>query len=252
MPASPEARQRLLILGGTTEAADLAARLDGDDRFDVTSSLAGVTRRPAPLAGMVRRGGFGGPDGLTAYLRDERFDRVVDATHPFARKISIHAAAACRELGIPLLRLERPAWQRHADDHWIEVTDMAAAAALLPTLGQRVFLTGGRKDLASFAALDGIWFLVRLIEAPAEPLPLDRHQLILARGPFEIDDELRLLRQHKIDAIVAKNSGGAATYAKIGAARVLGLPVVMITRPTRIADATSVTDVAGALAWLGL
>ena len=129
---------------------------------------------------------------------------------------------------------------------------MAAAAALLPTLGQRVFLTGGRKDLASFAALDGIWFLIRLIEAPIVPLPLGRHQLILARGPFEIDDELRLLRQHKIDAIVAKNSGGAPTYAKIGAARVLGLPVVMITRPTRIADATSVTDVARALAWLGL
>ncbi len=252
MPASPEARQRLLILGGTAEAADLAARLDVDDRFDVTSSLAGVTRRPAPLAGMVRRGGFGGPDGLTAYLRDERFDRVIDATHPFARNISIHAAAACRELGIPLLRLERPAWQRHADDHWIEVTDMAAAAALLPTLGQRVFLTGGRKDLASFAALDGFWFLVRLIEAPAEPLPLDRHQLILARGPFEIDDELRLLRQHKIDAIVAKNSGGAATYAKIAAARTLGLPVVMVRRRPQTSEVATVPDVEGALAWLGV
>ena len=252
MPASPEGRQRLLILGGTAEAADLAVRLDVDDRFDVTSSLAGVTRRPAPLAGVVRRGGFGGSDGLTAYLRDERFDRVVDATHPFARKISIHAAAACRELGIPLLRLERPAWRRHADDHWIEVTDMAAAAAHLPTLGQRVFLSGGRKDLASFAALDGIWFLVRLIEAPAEPLPLDRHQLILARGPFEIDDELRLLRQHKIDAIVAKNSGGAATYAKIAAARTLGLPVVMVRRRPQTSEVATVPDVEGALAWLGV
>lgn len=239
----------LLILGGTAEAAALAARLDEDPRLAVTTSLAGRTKRPAQLAGAVRVGGFGGPAGLAAHLHRESISLLVDATHPFAATISENAALACARGGVPRLQLVRPAWRAQAGDDWSTVESLEAAAALLPALGQRVFLTIGRQELAAFEALAKLWFLVRMIERPETPLPLARHELLLGRGPFGLEDEVALLRHHRIEAMVAKNSGGEATYAKIAAARQLGLPVVMIARPAAPAG-PQVGSVEAAVAWV--
>ncbi len=242
---------RLLILGGTGEAAALAraAQLRFGAGLHVTTSLAGRTRKPAALPGQVRVGGFGGAAGLARYLSREGVHRVVDATHPFAAAISAHAAEACREKGVPRLALVRPAWKQRSGERWIEVGDAAAAAAALPGLGARVFLTLGARGLEHFAALAGIWFLVRLIERPARPLPLPDHHLILGRGPFDLEAERALTKRHRIDALVTKASGGEATYAKIAAARLEGVPVVMIRRPPQISG-ESVASVDQALAWL--
>ncbi len=240
---------RLLILGGTTEAAALAARLDGDPRLAVTSSLAGRTQKPAALPGAVRVGGFGGPEGLEAHLAQQGISVVIDATHPFAATISEHAALACKRRGVPRLQLVRPAWQPQPGDDWREVATLEEAAALLPGLGRRVFLTIGRQEVGAFEALGEHWFLVRMIDAPAQPLPLARCELLLERGPFDRAAETALLRRHRIDALVAKNSGGAATYAKIAAARALGLPVVMVRRP-EAPPGPQAPDVEQALAWL--
>ena len=248
MPPS-ERRPRLLILGGTREAAELAARAEAAGEARVLTSLAGRTTRPAALAGRVRVGGFGGAAGLAAFLEAEGIDLVIDATHPFAAAISAHAAEACREKGVPRLALVRPAWKRRSGERWIEVGDAAAAAAALPGLGARVFLTLGARGLEHFAALAGIWFLVRLIERPARPLPLPDHHLILGRGPFDLEAERALTKRHRIDALVTKASGGEATYAKITAARLEGVPVVMIRRPPQISG-ESVASVDQALAWL--
>ncbi|MDP6707873.1 MAG: cobalt-precorrin-6A reductase [Alphaproteobacteria bacterium] len=250
MPASTEGRPRLLILGGTTEAALLAKRLVAEGRWDVVTSLAGATRRRRALAGEVRTGGFGGTEGLVDYLEAARIARVIDATHPYAAMISRHAAAACARLGLPALRLQRPPWQRQSGDRWIEVADTKEAAKVLPGLAKRAFLSIGRREIAAFTGLPEVWFLVRLIEAPDEPLGLATYELLLARGPFEVASERALLDRNRIAAVVAKNSGGDATYAKIEAAREAAVPVVMIARPEApegIATAAGVEDV---LAWL--
>ncbi|GGF06073.1 precorrin-6A reductase [Aliidongia dinghuensis] len=237
-------KRRLLILGGTGEAAMLARHLTGRADLDIVSSLAGRVAAPSLPTGAVRVGGFGGVDGLAAYLKAERIDAVVDATHPFAARMSWNAAEACRRVRVPLLTFVRPAWQPQANDRWLPVADIAAAASLCRG---RVFLTVGRQELAPFAAVDA-WFLIRTIDPPDGPLPT-RHALLLARGPFALADEIDLMRVHAIDLVVSKNSGGPATYAKIAAARALGLPVVMVERPARPA-----TDEAGSLeavvAWL--
>jgi precorrin-6A/cobalt-precorrin-6A reductase len=226
--------RRLLILGGTAEARVLAAR--ATERFGehvaIVVSLAGRTHAPQDQSGTLRVGGFGGTAGLAAYLRAERIDFLVDATHPFAAAMSDHAVAAAAETGVRLLRLERPAWTSQAGDRWIEVADAAAAAQAVATLGERIFLTFGSKELGAFAAL-AKWFLVRRIDAPAQPLPLRHYELTLGRAPFALESEMALLRRHRIDAVVAKASGGAATRAKLDAARALELPVVMIRRPTK-------------------
>ncbi len=250
MPASTEGRPRLLILGGTTEAALLAKQLVAEGRWDVVTSLAGATRRRRALAGKVRLGGFGGAEGLVAYLEAERFERVIDATHPYASTISRHAADACTRLGLPALRLQRPPWQRQPGDRWIDVADTREAAKRLPDLANRAFLSIGRREIAAFTGLPEVWFLVRLIEAPDEPLGLAAYELLLARGPFEVASERALMDRYRIAALVAKNSGGSATYAKIEAAREAAVPVVMIARPEApegIATAAGVEDV---LAWL--
>lgn len=239
----------VLILGGTGEAAALAARLAEDPRLAVTTSLAGRTRAPAALAGAVRIGGFGGPEGLAAHIARERVAMVVDATHPFAAVISENAAQACKHSGTPRLQLVRPAWQAQPDDDWRVVATLEEATELLPSLGQRIFLTIGRQEVGAFEDLTEHWFLVRMIEPPETPLPLAQHQLLLGRGPFDETAEMALLRTHEIDALVAKNSGGEATYAKIAAARTLGLPVVMIARPEPPAGA-QVTRIEDALAWI--
>jgi precorrin-6A/cobalt-precorrin-6A reductase len=245
------AEQRLLILGGTAEAAALAhaALARFGDAIDVTTSLAGRTERPSPLPGRRRIGGFGGPAGLAAYLTENEFDRLIDATHPFAAQISTAARLACEEIGVPRLMLLRPPWRRHPRDHWIEVEDMAAAAAIVGQFGRRAFLTVGAGEIACFAAVDGVHFLVRLVDPPRRPLPLRCCRVILGRGPFSLAEERRRLEDHAIDVLVCKASGGAATEAKIVAARELGLPAVMVRRPPR-EPGEAVETVTAALDWL--
>jgi precorrin-6A/cobalt-precorrin-6A reductase len=195
----------------------------------------------------VRVGGFGGAEGLARFLAERRIDRVIDATHPFAAQIGAHAEQACREARVPRLRLLRPPWTREPGDHWIEVADLAEAARRLPELGRRAFLTVGHQDLGAFAGLD-LWFLVRTIE-PLGRSSLRRAEWIAGRGPFGLEDEVALLRAHAIDVLVSKASGGSATYAKLVAARQLGLPVVMVRRPPPPPGPVA-HSVAAALAWL--
>jgi len=247
------ARRRLLILGGTGEAAALAEALSGHERIEPITSLAGRTEAPNRPPGTVRIGGFGGLQGLLDYIRDESIDLVVDATHPFAQQITRNATIACWSAEVPLLRLERPAWDPHPDDVWYEVGTLADAAATVPKLGARAFLTVGAGELLPFAGLPQVWFLVRLIEAPKERLPLANYEVVLGRGPFSAAKELRLLERHGIDVVVAKNSGGDATYGKIAAARALGLPVILLRRPTlppAERPETVVSTVEAALAWI--
>jgi precorrin-6A/cobalt-precorrin-6A reductase len=242
-----EPTAKLLILGGTAEAVELAGACAARPGLEVISSLAGRTRAPGLPPGEVRIGGFGGAGGLARFLAERGIDRVIDATHPFAVQIGAHAEQACREVGIPRLRLLRPPWTREPGDNWIEVADLAEAARRLPALGRRVFLTVGHQDLGAFAGLD-LWFLVRTIEPP-DLLPLRHGRWLAGRGPFAVENELGLLRAHAIDVLVTKASGGAATYAKLAAARQLGLPVVMVRRPPP-PPGPMVDSVGAALAWL--
>jgi precorrin-6A/cobalt-precorrin-6A reductase len=239
---------RVLILGGTADARRLAT-LAMAAGFEVTSSFAGRTAAPRLPAGAARSGGFAGAAGLAAYLQRERIDLLVDATHPFAAQISAHAAQAAATAQVPRLLLDRPGWEALPGDRWRHAQDVDDAASKLAGLAERVFLTIGRQDLAAFAHLDQIWFLYRMIEAPLAGLPRPRGQLLLDRGPFTARAELDLIRAHRLQALVTRNSGGAETYPKIVAARALGLPVVMIERPTLPASEVVHTP-AQALAWL--
>ncbi|MER7751638.1 cobalt-precorrin-6A reductase [Kitasatospora sp. NPDC097643] len=241
--------RHLLILGGTTEGRTLAAALDGRPSLRVTSSLAGRVAQPRLPAGEVRIGGFGGPEGLAAWLRTERVDAVVDATHPFAAGISQNAALAAAATGVPLLVLRRPGFTPAPGDRWHPVPSLAAAAELLPRLGERVFLSIGRQGIAAFAHLDGPHFLARSVDPPEPPVP-PRFEVLLDRGPFTLDGERALLREHRIDVLVTKDSGGAATAPKLTAARELGLPVVIVERPPVPEGAPVAPDVPGALRWL--
>ncbi len=240
---------KILILGGTAEAAGLARGLSEVAGVATITSLAGRTRAPAAVPGAVRVGGFGGPEALAEYLRSEKIDLVVDATHPFAARISRNAARACEAAGVPRLLLARPPWAAQAGDTWISAADTEAAAAALPGLGQRAFLAIGRQELAAFMGLTELWFLVRLVEEPEAPPPLANYHLVLGRGPFAEAQELELLRAYGIEVVVSKNSGGAGAAAKIAAARVLELPVVMIERPPAPESETA-EDVAAARAWI--
>jgi precorrin-6A/cobalt-precorrin-6A reductase len=220
----------VLVLGGTAEAAALAGALHDRPGFAVTSSLAGRVALPSLPPGEVRIGGFGGPEALAGWLQAHGTDVVVDATHPFADRITDNAVRATRSTGVRLVVLRRPGWTEGRGDRWHRVPDAAAAAALLPSLGKRVFLPIGRGELAAFAGLDELWFLVRTVERPHPPLPA-HHELLLGRGPYTADAERALLREHRIDVVVSRDSGGAMTEAKLVAARELGLPVVLIERP---------------------
>lgn len=222
---------RLLILGGTAEARRLAH--EAVARFghglDVITSLAGRTRNPAALPGRVRVGGFGGAKGLADYLAAEAIAMVVDASHPFAQVISDHARRACEQAGVPRLALLRPRWRKQTGDHWIEVDAVAGAVAALSARGGRAFITVGIKDLDSFAGLANVHCLVRLVDRP--PAPAAEFEIVTGRGPFTVAAETRLMTSHGINVVVSKASGGAATRAKLTAARKLGLPVIMIRRP---------------------
>jgi precorrin-6A/cobalt-precorrin-6A reductase len=237
----------VLVLGGTAEARRLAAELDGAGIM-VVSSLAGRVKRPRLPTGEVRVGGFGGPAGLERWLRGRGAAAVVDATHPFAEGIGATAAEGCRLAGTPLLRLQRPGWSPGPSDRWHWVDDLHAAAAAVAELGSRVFLTSGRQGLGAFAGNGRAWFLIRCVDPPTEPLP-PRHQLLLDRGPYELEGELGLIDAHQIDLLVTKDSGGKLTAAKLQGARERGLPVVMVRRPRR-PEVPTVATVVEAVRWV--
>jgi len=222
----------VLILGGTAEARVLAERLAARPGVRVTLSLAGRTRDPAPAPCVLRVGGFGGADGLAAYLTAEAVDALVDATHPFARRISASAANAARAASVPLIVVARPAWEPVAGDRWTRVPDMPAAARAIGELpAARVLLAIGRQEVAAFRAAPQHRYLVRSVEPP-DPADLPPGAgTLLARGPFAEAEERALLETRGIEVVVAKNSGGEATYGKIAAARALGLPVIIVDRP---------------------
>lgn len=222
---------RILILGGTTEAAALARLLAGDERFQPTLSLAGRTSSPKPQPLPTRIGGFGGIAGLTTWLQENGVAAVVDATHPYATQISTHAVASCRALAIPLASIVRPPWVRDDGDDWIEVETPQAAAIALGADPARIFLSLGRLELGAFSAAPQHHYLARTIDPPGDiPLPPDI-RFVYDRGPFDAAKEEAFLRRERIAMIVSKNSGGAATYPKIAVARRLQIPVVMIARP---------------------
>jgi len=239
--------RRILILGGTAESRRLAECLAGG--ADVILSLAGRTASPAAQPVPVRLGGFGGAEGLARYLSAERIDVLIDATHPYAAKISANAARAVERVGVPLLALRRPAWTAIAGDRWIAVADVGAAVTALGSAPRQVFLALGRKELAPFAAAPQHHYLVRSVDPVDPPLAVPHAVYVTGRGPFAEADDRALLEWHRIDVIVAKNSGGAATYGKIAAARALGLPVIMLRRPALPAVST-VETVEEAVAWL--
>ncbi len=241
---------RLLILGGTTEATALVQALAGNGSFAPILSLAGRTRAPAASPIPVRVGGFGGSEGLARYLRDEGIDRLIDATHPFAARMSANAARAATEAAVPLLAIRRPAWVAGEGDRWIDVDDMAAAAEALGPVPRRVFLTIGRQEVSAFAAAPHHAYVVRSIEPLDDALPVPRLTAITARGPFDVAAEAALMCEAGIEVVVSKNAGGTATSGKILAARRLGLPMVMVRRPAK-PEVPSVPDAGGALDWLG-
>jgi precorrin-6A/cobalt-precorrin-6A reductase len=236
----------ILILGGTAEARALAQQLH-DEGIAVTSSLAGRVANPRLPAGAVRIGGFGGPEAFARWLAEHDVAAVVDATHPFAERISASAVAATRAAGVPLLRLHRPGWHERPGDRWHWADDLDAAAAAIAGLGERVLLTTGRQGLAAFADVEAAWFLVRCVEPPDPPLP-PRHELLLDRGPYTLEGELALIDGHALDLVVTKDSGGTHTQAKLDAARARDLPVIVVRRPPA-PDAPTEESVEGAARW---
>jgi precorrin-6A/cobalt-precorrin-6A reductase len=220
----------LLILGGTSEATALAGLVHAAD-LRATISYAGRVAQPARQPVPRRIGGFGGVEGLVAYLRAHEITHLVDATHPFAAQMSAHAVAAAAEAGVSFCALTRPPWQAEAGDRWQVVADTAAAVRALEGCPRRVMLGLGRLQLGAFAAVPQHFYLLRLVDPPADSLLFPHHHVVVARGPFETAADKALLQDHRIDVVVSKNAGGSGAYAKIAAARALGLPVIMIDRP---------------------
>ena len=243
--------KKVLILGGTGDAVKLAAKLVTIPQIEVISSLAGRTKKPAALVGQVRIGGFGGAEGLANYLQQNSIDILIDATHPCAGQITHNGAIASHIANIPHLMLVRPQWERVTGDEWIEVESVEAASKAIPKSVNRIFITSGRQQLEPFLQRSQVypetWYLMRSIDPPEIELP--NSKMLLDRGPFSLEQERKLLREYQIQAIVSKNSGGDATYAKIIAARELGIPIVMVQRPAR-AEGEKVTSIEEAIAWL--
>jgi precorrin-6A/cobalt-precorrin-6A reductase len=245
-------RYRILVLGGTTEARELAERLAERPEFDAIVSLAGRTESPRPLPVATRVGGFGGAAGLADYLGDEKIDLLIDATHPFANQISANAVEAAKAVGIPIFSLCRPGWVRQADDRWVSVGSVAAAVIALGETPRRVFLSIGRQEAHQFSAAPQHSYLARSVDPVEPPLAVSSCQYILATGPFTAEREKELFRYHRIDTLVTKNSGGTATYGKIEAARALGIAVIMIERQPppgvrTVPDAGSAVELIGHL-----
>jgi precorrin-6A/cobalt-precorrin-6A reductase len=236
---------RVLLLGGTAEARALADRLHPN--VDIISSLAGRVPDPTLPVGEVRIGGFGGVEGLRNWLVDNDVTAVVDATHPFAATMTAHASAACAELDMPYVVLNRPPWDPAGAT--VVATDTEAAAIIAAKGYSRVFLTTGRSGVAAFVDSDA-WFLIRVVTAPdAAALPVN-HELVFSRGPYHYDDECELLSSRRIEVLVTKNSGGALTKAKLDAASALGVEVIMIRRPALPDGVAVVTSVRDAVVWV--
>ncbi len=240
--------KRVLILGGTGDATQLAAKA-ATIPVEIISSLAGRTTNPISPAGNVRIGGFGGQTGLTDYIKQMNIDILIDATHPFAAQISFNAAIAATDTNIPRLMLIRPTWKKQPGDIWIEVDSVESAAATLQNHAKKVFLTVGKQQLPAFAKLSDIWFIMRLIELPLPSTAVPQGIFLCDRGPFSLDNEREILLKYNIDTIVSKNSGGDATIAKIIAAREFGIPVVMVNRPPT-PPGEKVSNADEALIWL--
>jgi precorrin-6A/cobalt-precorrin-6A reductase len=240
---------RILILGGTTEARLLGERLAKRADLDVTLSLAGRTATPVPHAVPIRVGGFGGAEGLADYLIEERIDALIDATHPYASIISENAAAAVRQAAVPFIVLRRPPWIAVAGDCWIEVNDATAAVSAIGENARSVFVALGRNELAPFAGAPQHRYLIRSVDPVDPPLPLPRVSYVTARGPFSEAHDRALITAHEVEIVIAKNSGGAAAYGKIAAARALGIEVVLLRRPPA-PDAPAVEMIEDAIAWL--
>jgi precorrin-6A/cobalt-precorrin-6A reductase len=236
---------RVLLLGGTAEARALAKTLH--PQTDIISSLAGRVPDPALPVGPVRIGGFGGVDGLKRWLQEEGIDAVIDATHPFAATMTAHAAQACGQLQLPHLVLARPAWDPGAAV--VVKSDVEAAEIVAKQGCSRIFLTTGRSGVNAFADSDA-WFLIRAVTEPDDDVMPREYQLVLSRGPYHYDDEITLLREHRIDALVTKNSGGDMTRAKLDAAAALDIPVVMVARPPLPAGISAVGTVQEAADWI--
>ncbi|MBB4039559.1 precorrin-6A/cobalt-precorrin-6A reductase [Microvirga flocculans] len=241
---------RILILGGTTEASALAARLAGHSAFNPLLSMAGRTSDPRPLPIPTRVGGFGGVEGLARFLVQERIEAVVDATHPFAAVMSRNAAGACAQAQVPLLALRRPAWTPQEGDRWIDVPSMEQAVQALGEAPARVFLTVGRLELPPFARAPQHTYLVRTIEPIGDALPVPNVIAIQDRAPFDEAAERALMERARVEVVVTKNSGGAATYPKIAAARTLRLPVVVVARPDKPRGVEEAATAEAAFAWL--
>lgn len=249
--------KKVLILGGTGDAVKLAAKLADIPKIEVISSLAGRTKKPSALIGKVRIGGFGGATGLATYLQENSIDMLIDATHPCAGQISHNGAIASQLTNIPHLMLVRPQWEQVLDDisgdRWIEVESVEAATQAIPEWIKRVFITSGRQQLEPFLERSHIcpeiWYLIRSIDSPDIELP--NSKFLLDRGPFSLEQERQLLREYQIEAIVSKNSGGDATYAKIIAARELEIPVIMVQRPA-MPEGEKVTNIEDAIAWINM
>jgi precorrin-6A/cobalt-precorrin-6A reductase len=242
--------RRLLILGGTGEAAVLleAALARFGNRLEIISSMAGRTTEPRALPGIQRTGGFGGWQGLARWLLEERISMVVDATHPYAKQISANARAACRAAGVPRIILWRPPWIPEPGDNWIPAGDAAEAAELVPGLGKRVFLALGSGESEKFRTVKAVSLVSRVAETP-EPHSAPPGFVVVAKGPFDVEDELRLMEKHDIDLLVSRNSGGTATVGKIIAARRRGIPVIMLQRPAPEAGERS-SDLQEILEWI--
>jgi precorrin-6A/cobalt-precorrin-6A reductase len=240
---------RILILGGTTEARQLAERLAVRSELEVTLSLAGRTAAPVHQPVPVRRGGFGGAAGLADYLRREHVDILVDATHPYAGGISANACAAARMRNVRFVALRRPPWVAVTGDRWTEVEDVGDAVRALGPVPRRVFVTLGRNELAPLAEAPLHRYLIRSVDPVDPPLRLPQAVYLTGRGPFAEADERALMRAHGIEVVIAKNSGGSATYGKIAAARALAIEVIMLRRPP-LPEAPSAETVEDVLAWL--
>lgn len=239
---------RALILGGTADANQLAEAL-AHAGLDAIYSYGGRTRAPAAQPLPTRIGGFGGAAGLAEYIRQEGITHVIDATHPFAAEMSRNAIAASTETGTPLIALERAPWVRTPGDTWIEVADIACAVAALQETRARVFLAIGRQHIAPFSAKPQHAYTLRFVDPPEGPLPFDA-EVIVSRGPFTLNGELEMMQARGIEWIVARNSGGDGARAKIDAARALGLPVIMLSRP-QLPERLRADNVAEVLQWLG-
>lgn len=239
---------RILILGGTSEASALVAALAGTEH-DVALSLAGRTAAPKREPVRTRIGGFGGAGGLAAWMREDGTDLLVDATHPFAARMCVNAVEAAKAAGIPILAVRRPPWAAVPGDRWTEVAGLADGVAALGEVPRRVFVTVGRLELAAFAAAPQHDYVVRTIEPVGDALPVPRLTTISARGPFKAADEERFMREAGIAVLVTKNSGGAATYGKIAAARAMAMPVVIVRQPAK-PEVAWVADAREAMAWI--